>query len=180
MRLLNYALLTLPGSSAWKLPGNNREGFAVTPLRLTKGSPMATFTLSRTFAQRYDAVVSRLSEEVADIGSGVLTEIALAATLKSKLDVEIPAQVILGACRPQLAEQAIQADPRIAAMLLCNVVIADEGESTRVEIFDPEFMTSFSDAPQLAPVTRDAKERLERMLAALDGAGSNSHLDSEG
>lgn len=65
-------------------------------------------------------------------------------------------------------------------MLPCNVVIVDEGESTRVEIFDPEFMTSFSDAPQLAPVTRDAKEGLERMLAGLDGAGSNSHLESEG
>src|SRR5699024_12131052 len=109
MRLLNYALLTLPGSSAWKLPGNNREGFAVSPLRLTKGSPMATCTLSRTLAEPYDAVLSRVREGLAGIGFGVLTEIDLAATLKSKLDVEIPAQVILGACRPQLAEQAIQA-----------------------------------------------------------------------
>lgn len=126
------------------------------------------FTLSRTIAQPYQPTLETVRERLAEAGFGVLTEIDLSATLKTKLGVDIPAQVILGACRPQLAEQAIKADPRIAAMLPCNVVVADEGGSTRIEIFDPEFMTSFSDAPELAPIAQDAQQRLQAMLDSLD------------
>lgn len=126
------------------------------------------FTLSRTIAQPYQPTLATVRERLAEAGFGVLTEIDLSATLKTKLGVDIPAQVILGACRPQLAEQAIKADPRIAAMLPCNVVVADEGGSTRIEIFDPEFMTSFSDAPELAPIAQDAQQRLQAMLDSLD------------
>lgn len=128
---------------------------------------MTTFTLSRTVGAPYDQTLSNVRDGLAAAGFGVLTEIDLTATLKSKLDVEIPPQVILGACRPELADEAVRADPRIAAMLPCNVVVAQEGESTRVEIFDPKFMTSFSDAPELTGVAEDAKNRLQGMLDAL-------------
>ncbi len=128
---------------------------------------MSDFTLSRTIDQPYEPTLAKVRELLAEAGFGVLTEIDLAGTLKTKLDVEIPSQVILGACRPQLAEKAVKADPRIAAMLPCNVVVADEGTATRVEILDPQFMTSFSDAPELADVARDARERLQGMLENL-------------
>lgn len=129
---------------------------------------MTEFTLSRSVDQSYESTLAKVRERLAEEGFGVLTEIDLAATLKKKLDVDIPPQVILGACRPQLAEQAVKADPRIAAMLPCNVVVADEGASTRVEIFDPKFMTSFSDAPELTDVAQDARQRLQSMLDNLD------------
>ena len=130
---------------------------------------MTDFTLTVTVADQYQPTVERVRSLLGDAGFGVLTEIDLSATLRAKLGVEVPPQVILGACRPQLAHQALQADPRIAAMLPCNVVVASEGESrTKVDVFDPVVMTSFSDAPGLGAVAEEARERLAGVLAALD------------
>ena len=71
-------------------------------------------------------------------GFGVLTEIDLRATLKKKLDVDVAPQVILGACRPPLAYEALQVDPSIATVLPCNVVVrAIDDDTTVVEAFDP-------------------------------------------
>lgn len=103
----------------------------------------------------------------------MLTEIDLKATLKAKLDVEVTPQVILGACRPQLAHQALQADPSIAALLPCNVVVrALDDTTTTVEAFDPNTMMSFAGAAgaseTLRAVASDARDRLTTALAALE------------
>ncbi|MCL2543932.1 MAG: DUF302 domain-containing protein [Nocardioidaceae bacterium] len=128
---------------------------------------MTDFTISANVATPYDATLARVRDLLAEAGFGVLTEIDLQATLKAKLGVDLPAQVILGACRPPLAHEALQADPRLATMLPCNVVVAAEGEATRVEVFDPAVMTTFSDAPALAAVAAEARDRLSGMMAAL-------------
>lgn len=128
---------------------------------------MTEFTLARRIETPYEETVAKVRAGLTEAGFGVLTEIDLAATLKAKLDVEIRPQLILGACRPQLAHKAVEADPRIAAMLPCNVVVADEGEVTRVEIFDPKFMTAVAESDELHAVAADARERLANMLARL-------------
>lgn len=133
----------------------------------------AQFTMSTTLTASYDDTVARVRELLGDAGFGVLTEIDIRATMKAKLDVDVPAQVILGACRPQLAHRALEVDPRIATLLPCNVVVADEGEGqTRVEAFDPAFMASIAPDPGLAEVAADARERLSGMMEALGAAGS--------
>lgn len=129
---------------------------------------MTDFTLAATVDVPYDAALARVRELIASAGFGVLTEIDLQATLQAKLGVEVPPQVILGACRPQLAHQALQADPRVATMLPCNVVVAAEGGGrTRVEVFDPAVMTSFSGAPGIEAVADDARARLSSMMRSL-------------
>ncbi|GAA3540371.1 DUF302 domain-containing protein [Aeromicrobium flavum] len=128
---------------------------------------MTEFTLSTTVPRGYDRTVARVRELLADAGFGVLTEIDLRATMKAKLDVEIPPQVILGACRPELAHRAITADPRLAVMLPCNVVVAAQETGTRVDVFDPLVMTGFSDSPALVGVATEARERLAAMMEAL-------------
>jgi uncharacterized protein (DUF302 family) len=131
---------------------------------------MTGFTLSATVAEPYDAVVARVRDLLADAGFGVLTEIDLQETLRAKLGVEVPRQVILGACRPQLAHLALQADHRIATMLPCNVVVAADGDtSARVEVFDPLVMTAFSDSGTLEEVAKEARRRLTGMMASLTG-----------
>ena len=131
---------------------------------------MAGYTLSTTLHQPYDAAVAAVRTALGDQGFGILTEIDLKATLKAKLDVDVAPQVILGACRPQLAHQALQAEPSIAALLPCNVVVRSVGETaTVVEAFDPTMMTSLVAQPSAAlrAVSYDARERLLATLAAV-------------
>lgn len=137
---------------------------------------MTTFTMTTTLDATYDDTVQRVRDLLPEAGFGILTEIDLQATLRAKLGVEVPPQVILGACRPQLAHRALEVDPRLAAMLPCNVVVAAQPDGvTRVDVFDPAAMTSFSDAPELAAVAAEARDLLAGMLAALDATSEDSH-----
>ena len=124
--------------------------------------------------QREETLLHLLDVNTRDteVGFGVLTEIDLKATLKEKLDVDIEPQVILGACRPQLAYRALEVEPSIAALLPCNVVVRGLDESTTlVEAFDPDLMMSFvgDDAAGdvLRGVVADARQRLTAAFAAL-------------
>jgi uncharacterized protein (DUF302 family) len=126
-----------------------------------------TVTTELPFDDALQATRERLSEE----GFGILSEIDLAATLKDKIGVDVPQQVILGACRPPLAHAAIQAEPSIGVFLPCNVVVRldDEGR-TVVEAMNPEFMTQIASGEALAEVAADAKARITRALDAVAAA----------
>lgn len=129
---------------------------------------MSGYTLETKVARPYAETVRAVRSALGDQGFGVLTEIDLKATLAAKLGVEIPEQVILGACRPPLAYQALSADPSIATVLPCNVVVrALDDRTCVVEAFDPDVMLGLADAPELRRVAEDAKERLVAMLAAV-------------
>jgi uncharacterized protein (DUF302 family) len=120
-------------------------------------------TVSTPYAETVEAVKAALGEQ----GFGVLTEIDIKATLKKKLDVDVPAQVILGACRPPLAHQALQAEPSVGLLLPCNVVVRESGEGTVVEAVDPGTMVEMTKNEGLKSVADEAKERLEKALASL-------------
>ena len=133
---------------------------------------MTDFTLSTTVHRPYDETVEAVRGSLAEAGFGVLTEIDLKATLKAKIDVDVPPQVILGACRPQLAHQALQADPTIATLLPCNVVVrAIDDETTVVDAFDPDAMMSMA-GPEagraLESIAHDARRRLTQALNSLE------------
>ena len=81
------------------------------------------YALTATVPRPFEETVRATRAALADQGFGVLTEIDLAGTLKAKIGADIPAQVILGACRPALAHAAIQAEPSIGLLLPCNVVV---------------------------------------------------------
>ena len=134
---------------------------------------MADYTLAITTERTYEETVAAVREQLAEAGFGVLTEIDLKSTFKTKLDVDVAPQVILGACRPQLAHQALQAEPSIAALLPCNVVVRSVGEkATVVEAFDPAMMTSFVAEPSeaLRAVSEDERARLLTALSAVAAA----------
>jgi uncharacterized protein (DUF302 family) len=128
---------------------------------------MDDYTISTTVTTPYDETLARVRDLLAEAGFGVLTEIDLATTLRAKLGVELAPQVILGACRPPLAHAALEADPRVATLLPCNVVVAAVGDGTRVEVLDPAVMTTFG--PALAEVAAEARDRLSGMMRALAG-----------
>ena len=129
---------------------------------------MSSYTITTTIDQPYDATVAAVRDALSEQGFGVLTEIDLKASLKEKLDVDVAPQVILGACRPPLAYEAIQAEPSIAAVLPCNVVVrALDQDTTLVEAFDPDAMMGLADNPALGKIASDAKQRLGAAFAAI-------------
>lgn len=120
-------------------------------------------TVEKPYAETVEAVKAALGEQ----GFGVLTEIDMQATLKKKLDVDIAPQVILGACRPPLAYEALQAEPSIGLLLPCNVVVREADGGTVVEAVDPQTMVQMTDNGELQSVADEAKQRLEKALASL-------------
>ena len=133
------------------------------------------YALSTTVQQPYDAVVPRVKAALGDQGFGILTEIDIRATMKAKLDADVPAQVILGACRPPLALAALQAEPSIGLLLPCNVVVrALDASTTAVEAVDPQTMVSMTDNPALQGVADDATQRLTTALASPSPTGSSA------
>ncbi len=130
---------------------------------------MTSYTITTTLARPYDVAVEMVREALGEQGFGILTEIDLKATLKTKLDVDVAAQVILGACRPALAYEALIAEPSIAAVLPCNVVVrALDENNTIVEAFDPDTMMGLADNDTLSAVAADAKQRIAAALKSLD------------
>ena len=136
---------------------------------------MSGYTMAVTLDRPYDDTVTAVREALKDQGFGVLTEIDVRATMRTKLDVDVPAQVILGACRPELAHRALTATPSLGAMLPCNVVVrtAPDGR-TVVEAIDPDAMARLEDSPVVREVAAEARERLR---AALDAVAAQDVLD---
>jgi len=130
-----------------------------------------TTTVRRSFTDTLDATRVSLTDQ----GFGVLTEIDIQATLKAKLGVDIPAQVILGACRPPLAYATLQAEPSAGLLLPCNVVVRylDE-ETTIVEALDPQVMVSLTHNEALSQVADEAGRRLAAALDSLTPALAES------
>ena len=129
---------------------------------------MSNYTLTTQLAQPYDAALNAVRAALADQGFGILTEIDIKATLKSKLDVDVAPQTILGTCRPPLAYEALASEPSIATMP-CNVVVRAANDATTiVEAFDPDAMLGLTDNADLRTVATDAKQRLTATLTALD------------
>jgi uncharacterized protein (DUF302 family) len=134
------------------------------------------YALTVTVDSDFDTALAATRERLADEGFGVLTEIDLAATLKTKLDVDVPPQVILGACRPPLAHAALQAEPSIGLLLPCNVVVRSlEDGRTLVEAIDPGIMVTLTGNETLQGVAAEARERLDRALSAIASSPSTTN-----
>ena len=119
----------------------------------------------------FEDAVARVRAALATEGFGVLTEIDVQATLEKKLGVQTRPYLILGACNPKLAHQALQAEPVIGVLLPCNVVVAgDDHGGVVVSAVDPVAMFEIVRRPDIEPVAKEVRERLERVLAALGGS----------
>ena len=118
----------------------------------------------------FDEAVTRTREALAEQGFGVLTEIDVQATLKAKLELDMEPYLILGACNPQLAHQALDVERDIGLLLPCNVVVRRDGDRTLVQALDPQVMVSLPGLPALQPVADEAGRRLNAALQAVADA----------
>ncbi len=119
----------------------------------------------------YEQAIKKVTAALKEEGFGVLTEIDVKATFKKKLDVDFRKYVILGACNPVLANQALNAELGIGLLLPCNVIVYDteEGE-TAVSIIDPIVMMGMVDNPDLSTVADEARAHLQRVIKVIEAA----------
>jgi len=112
----------------------------------------------------FDEAVDKVTDALKTEGFGVLTEIDVKATLKKKLDVERSPYKILGACNPQLAHQALEADPDIGLLLPCNVVVREDADGgISVAFMDPSAVLSLVDQNGIDQLAGQVRAKLERV-----------------
>jgi uncharacterized protein (DUF302 family) len=127
------------------------------------------YGFSTKFNGSYTHAIERVTEELAKEGFGILTEIDVKATLKKKIDVDRRPYIILGACNPTLANQAITAEPDIGLLLPCNVVVREEEDlSITVSFMDPEAVLKLVSHPEVPSLAAQVKEKLLRVSAGLN------------
>ncbi len=115
----------------------------------------------------FDDIDERTRASLANHGFGVLTEIDVKATMKKKLDVEMTPYRILGACNPQMAHQAIGMEPRVGAMLPCNVILRQVGDSVQISAIDPVASMQAIDNENLKQVAGQVREMLAEVVAEI-------------
>jgi uncharacterized protein (DUF302 family) len=115
----------------------------------------------------FDDALDRVTTALKQEGFGVLTHIDVAETLKTKIGVDFRPYVILGACNPALAHQALSADDNIGLMLPCNVVVAALEDGCEVSVVRPHAMMDIADAAEIRDVADQAQAKLERALLAI-------------
>ena len=115
----------------------------------------------------FDVVDARTRAALAHNGFGVLTEIDVKATMKKKLDVDMPAYRILGACNPKMALEAIGMEPRVGAMLPCNVILREIEGGVEVSAIDPVASMQAIDNPALNKVAGRVRDMLTGTVAAI-------------
>jgi len=130
-----------------------------------------SYGISTLLSRPFDETVARVRDVLAAQGFGVLTEIDVRATMKTKLDAEVEDYVILGACNPALAHRALEIDRSIGLLLPCNVVVRRvDAQTTQVEVLDPHLLAQHSNRPGLVEVAAEADARLRAALTELDAA----------
>lgn len=126
------------------------------------------YVYSKTLAIPFDDAVARAREALGAEGFGVITEIDVQKTLKAKIGVDFRRYLILGACNPTLAYEALKLEANVGAMLPCNVVVQEAGVGrTEVSAIDPVASMLAIDNPGLKEAARGVGAKLEAALSRL-------------
>jgi len=121
----------------------------------------------RTTKLHFDEAVAQLEAALKQEGFGVLCQIDIQAKLKEKLGVDFPRYIILGACNPPLAQQALKKDMNLGLLLPCNAVVYEDGGQVHVGAIDAVKMLSVANSPEMEGLARQVNEKLRRALDAV-------------
>ncbi len=126
------------------------------------------YSVSTKVSGNLDDTLDKVTEALKNEGFGILSDIDVAKTLKTKLGVDQLPYRILGACNPELAHQAVTAEPDIGALLPCNVVVREDADgSVRVLFMDPMTVLSLVENPAVSELASEVRQRLDRVLESI-------------
>jgi uncharacterized protein (DUF302 family) len=132
------------------------------------GSP-SSYTINKVMSGiDFDKAVTRTREALSEKGFGVLTEIDVKATLKKKIDADVVNYLILGACNPRMAHEAMKIEPRVGAMLPCNVIVRSVGDrEVEVSAIDPVASMTAIENDELKAVAAKVRDLLRSAVEAI-------------
>jgi uncharacterized protein (DUF302 family) len=130
-----------------------------------------SYTLSTTTSQSFETTVQHVRDELKAEGFGILSEIDVQATLHEKLGVDEGPYLILGACNPPLAHQALSAEPDLGTLLPCNVVIYQRDGQTHISAIDAERMLSIVGNDNLVTVAAEVRNKLAHVVERAGNPG---------
>ena len=125
------------------------------------------YGISKTLDITYEQAVERVTEELKKQGFGVLTTIDVKETLKKKLDVDFNKYIILGACNPPFAYEALKAEEQIGLLLPCNVIVYEKNEKTVVSAFNPSIITFLSDNKKMHELSVELNALMNKVIDSL-------------
>jgi uncharacterized protein (DUF302 family) len=132
------------------------------------GSYYMSYYFNKIIGLNFEEAIARVTEELKNEGFGVLTEIDVKATMKKKLDVDFRNYKILGACNPQFAYKALQAEDKIGTMLPCNVIVQElEDGRTEVAAVDPISSMQSVQNPMLGDIAYAVQIKLKNVIENL-------------
>lgn len=126
------------------------------------------YGFGKTVAYTFPEAIERVTGALQNEGFGILSDIDVAATLKKKLNQDMPPYRILGACNPPLAHRAIEAEPSIGLLLPCNVVVREDSTGmVYVEFMNTDSILQLVDKPEITALASDVRARLNKVMAAV-------------
>lgn len=130
---------------------------------------MSYYFTKKFKSKNFDDVIQLVTDELKKEGFGVLTEIDVKKTLKTKIGADFKKYMILGACNPQFAYEALQAEDKLGVLLPCNVII-QENENGEVEVsaVDPIASMNFVENEVLGEIAVEVQQKLMKVIDHLD------------
>lgn len=134
---------------------------------------MTPYHFSVTLHEDFSSAVAKTKKALADHGFGIISEIDMAATLQEKLGVERDPYLILGACNPGFAKQAVDHEPAIGVLLPCNVVVrSHDGDGVTVDFMDPSVLLQLVGEEKVHHIAEEVRTRLEMTRDSIATASS--------
>jgi len=132
-----------------------------------QGASTMNYGISKSVSLPFESAVEKVTEELKKEGFGVLTTIDVKATMKQKLGVDFAKYVILGACNPPFAHQALLAEEQIGLLLPCNVIVYEKAGNTIISAFNPLVMTKILENEGMNQIAEEVRARLARVIEAV-------------
>jgi len=125
------------------------------------------YGFTKTVALSYEEAINKATEELKKEGFGVLTTIDVKETLKKKLNVDFDRYIILGACNPPFAYEALKAEESVGLLMPCNVVVHENAGSVKISFFNPSLIAMVSDNPKLKELAVNLTEKIRKVMDSI-------------